>query len=62
MWRKFRCGEGNVFEAWRLQVGAGFLSVDKTTLRRGSRRPKAWPGPSLGGMVLRCGEGNVLEA
>ena len=44
-----------------MQFGTRFLSVENTTLGRGSRRPKAWPGPSLGGMVFRCGEGNVLE-
>ena len=28
----FRCGEGTVLEAWRLQFEASFLSVQKATL------------------------------
>ena len=36
----FRCGEANVLEAWRLQFGANFFSVQKVTLGTGSRGQK----------------------
>ena len=49
----FRCGEAKRVGGLKASIWSySFLSVQKATLGRGSRRP----GPSFSDMVFRCGE------
>ena len=58
----FRCGEAKVLEAWRLQFGASFLSVQTASeshVRHRQLRAEGLVRPSVA--LFCCGQAKVLE-